>query len=193
VRAAALGVLLTAATIAATTSPIAARNATPQCGSELWSIKTFSDPRRNLVSLRPVRTTVGAIAARPMPRPTPRHRSRGYERHIWRITAEITAYKLGEDGDLHLILFDNGDYMIAEMPSPSCLSSTTRDRRAIINAREYLDRRCPPSNGGWRSLGGVADISGVGFWDVPHGQRGHAKNYAELHPVTHISLISGCA
>lgn len=156
-------------------------------------MKTFSDPGKNLVYLRPVQTTVGAIAARPMPRPTPRLRSHGYERHIWRVTAEITAYKLEEDRDMSLILFDNGVYMIAEMPSPSCLSAATRDRRAIINAREYFDRRCPPSTGGWRSLGGVADLSGVGFWDFPNGQRGHAKNYAELHPVTHISLISGCA
>jgi hypothetical protein len=32
--------------------------------------------------------------------------------------------------------------------------------------------------------GAVAVISGVGFWDFPHGQHGHARNYAELHPVT---------
>jgi hypothetical protein len=38
----------------------------------------------------------------------------------------------------------------------------------------------------------VAYVSGVGFWDVPNRQPGHAKNYAELHPVTRISFLVGC-
>jgi hypothetical protein len=45
----------------------------------------------------------------------------------------------------------------------------------------------------WQSLGAVVLISGVGFWDFPHGQTGAARNYAELHPVTGIRFISGCA
>jgi hypothetical protein len=36
-------------------------------------------------------------------------------------------------------------------------------------------------------------MSGVGFWDFPHGQCGHARNYAELHPVTWLRLIAGCS
>jgi hypothetical protein len=193
-RAAALVTFLAAAAVlAATTKPVSARRAAPACGHDLFDLKTFSDARRNLVYLRPVQTTVGAIAARRRPRQTPTARARGFERHVLRVTAEITEYKLEPDSDIHMILFDKGVYMIAEMPSPACLPRTTRQRRAITNARKYFEQRCGAATNQWRSLGAVADISGVGFWDTPHGQRGHAPNYAELHPVTHIELIAGCA
>jgi hypothetical protein len=32
--------------------------------------------------------------------------------------------------------------------------------------------------------------SGVLFFDFPHGQSGHARNYAELHPVTGFRVLS---
>jgi hypothetical protein len=41
-------------------------------------------------------------------------------------------------------------------------------------------------------LGAVASISGVGFFDIPHTQKPHAVNFAELHPVTGFKVISGC-
>jgi hypothetical protein len=33
----------------------------------------------------------------------------------------------------------------------------------------------------------------VGFFDIPHTQNPHALNFAELHPVTGIKFVSGCA
>jgi hypothetical protein len=41
-------------------------------------------------------------------------------------------------------------------------------------------------------LGAVAIINGVGFFDIPHTQKPHAVNPAELHPVTAIKFVSGC-
>jgi hypothetical protein len=35
---------------------------------------------------------------------------------------------------------------------------------------------------GWQSLGAVAYISGVGFWDFPHGQSGHAPKLRRTPP-----------
>jgi hypothetical protein len=83
--------------------------------------------------------------------------------------------------------------MIAEMPYAGCLPRTTRDRRAIVTARAGFVRRCGFPSSGWQSLGAVASVSGVGFWDVAYGQTGAARNYAELHPVTGLRLIAGCA
>jgi hypothetical protein len=37
----------------------------------------------------------------------------------------------------------------------------------------------------------VATINGVGFFDIPHTQRPNGANFAELHPVTGIRLVSG--
>jgi hypothetical protein len=63
----------------------------------------------------------------------------------------------------------------------------------MIRVRRFFETRCGAATSSWRDLGAVAYISGVGFWDFAHGQRGHARNYAELHPVTGIRIIAGCA
>ena len=128
-----------------------------------------------------------------MPSPTPAVRTRGFARHVWRVAAQITQYRLGADGSIQLILFDANDYMNAEMPSPQCLSPPARDRDAIVAVRRTFEARCGAATPNWRSLGAVVSISGVGFWDFPHGQKGHARNYAELSPVTAIRFVAGCA
>ena len=83
--------------------------------------------------------------------------------------------------------------MIAELPFAACLPRTTRDRRAIVASSVRFVGRCGFPTSDWQPLGAVVLISGVGFWDVAHGQDGAARNYAELHPVTGIRFISGCA
>jgi hypothetical protein len=179
--------------VAATITPTAAtRPARATCGVELWSLKTLSDPQRRLVNLHPRNTSVAAINALPRPYPTPTTRSTVYERRAWRVKAQIVQFKLEDDSDIHLVLFWGGRYMIAEMPYAGCLPRTTRDRRAIVAARVTFVRRCGFPTSSWQSLGAVAYVSGVGFWDVPHGQAGRARNYAELHPVTSLRIVAGC-
>jgi hypothetical protein len=156
---------------------------------ELWSLKTLSDPQRGLVNLHPRNTSVAAINALPRPYPTPRTRSAVYERRAWRVKAQIVQFKLEGDSDIHLILFWAGRYMIAEIAFAGCLSRPTRDRRAIVG----FIRRCGFPSSDWQPLGAVAYVTGVGFWDVPHGQTGHARNYSELHPVTGVRFVAGCA
>ena len=70
-----------------------------------------------------------------MPSPTPGVRTRGFERQGWRVRAQIVEYKLEEDEDIHLVLFDWDAYSIAEMPDASCLTRKTPNRRAIVRAR----------------------------------------------------------
>jgi hypothetical protein len=83
--------------------------------------------------------------------------------------------------------------MIAEMPFAACLPRTTRDQRAIVAARATFVRRCGFPTTDWQPLGAVAYVNGVGFWDVAHGQTGAGRNYAELHAVTGLRLVAGCA
>ena len=159
----------------------------------LSDLKTLSDPRRNLIYFRPRPTTIIAINKREMPHPTPTVRARGYERRVWRVVAQITDYRLDADGNIRLILFDENAYMIAGMPAPRCLPPSTRDRERILDARTLFETRCGPANAEWKKLGAVVHIDGVGFWNFRHGQRGHARNYAELHPVTRLRFVAGCA
>ncbi len=184
---------LTVATAAltATVAPGIASRTRAVCGVELWPLKTLSDPQRRLVRLSPRTTTVRAINARPMPSSPPRRRDR-FERQVWHVKAQIVEYRLEDDGDIHMVLFDRGAYMIAETPTAACLPPTTRDRRAIVLARRRFENACGTADLSWHQLGAVAYISGVGFWDFPHGQTGAARNYAELHAVTAVRIISGC-
>jgi len=187
--------LLLAASVAGACAVAAAgaptRAAQALCGSERWALKTLSDPQRNLVNLRPRTTTVAAINNRRPPAVLTGRRD-AFERQVWRVTVQIVEDKLEADSDIHLVLFGHGGYLIAEMPAAVCLPRGTRDRRAIVGARRVFVRRCGAATDTWRQLGAVAWVSGVGFWDFPHGQSGHARNYAELHPVTAIRLLSGC-
>ena len=164
------------------------------CNADLRALKTLSDPERNRVRLAPKTTSVEAINGLPMPRPTPRRRTTTFSRQVWRIRAQITEYKLRGDGDVHLVVYDGKrSYMIARMPSPACLSARGRARGRIVKARAFFEGLCGPARWSWRPLGAVVWIEGVGFWNVPTEQKGHAGNHAELDPVTRIQLVDGCA
>jgi hypothetical protein len=81
------------------------------------------------------------------------------------------------------------------MPGPGCLSDRTRARRAIEGARAFFEGICGPARPSWRPLGAVVLLDGVGYWDrrARDGRLGHARNNAELHPVTNVRLVAGCA
>jgi hypothetical protein len=168
-----------------------AASARISCGVENWALKTMTDPQRGLVRLRPKATTIAAINALPMPHPTPTSRDNAYERQVWRVRAQVVEYKAEEDGDINIVLFDQGAYLIAEQPAATCLTGA-RARRTMIAARSLFETRCGAATSSWRDLGAVVSIAGVGFWDFAHRQRGHARNYAELHPVTSLRIIAGC-
>jgi hypothetical protein len=162
------------------------------CNVRLKGLKTLSDPQRKLVNLHPKNTTAAAINALPQSHPTPKTRASEFSRRVWRVTAQITEFKIEGDSDIHLVLFDAGAYLIAEMPAAQCLPKRTRDRKAIVAARKKFEASCGKPTNKWKQLGAVAIISGVGFFDIPHTQKPHAGNFAELHPVTGIKFVSGC-
>jgi hypothetical protein len=155
-------------------------------------LKTLSDRQRKLVNLHPKNTTVATINTLPQPHPTPKTRSTAFSRRVWRVPAQITEFKIEGDSDIHLVLFDGGAYLIAEMPAPQCIPKKARDRKAMIAVRKRFESRCGQPTNHWQQLGAVVMISGVGFFDIPHKQRPHAVNFAELHPVTAIKVLVGC-
>jgi len=162
------------------------------CNVRLKGLKTLSDPQRKLVNLHPKNTTVTAINALAQPHATPKTRSTAFSRQVWRVPAQITEFKVEGDSDIHLILFDAGSYLIAEMPAAACIPKKGRDRKAMIAVRKKFQTQCGKPTKQWQPLGAVVLISGVGFFDIPHSQIPHAPNFAELHPVTALKIVSGC-
>jgi hypothetical protein len=69
--------------------------------------------------------------------------------------------------------------MIAEAPNaPSCTVNATPYRKRQMAAARRLVRLCVR-----------AVITGVAFWDFPHGQTGVAPNAIELHPILGFACI----
>jgi hypothetical protein len=176
----------------AATARAEAQDPDRSCNARLKGLKMLTDRQRKLVNLHPKNTTAAAINALPQPHPTPKTRTTDFSRRVWRVTAQITEFKLEGDSDIHLVLFDGGAYLIAEMPAAQCLPKKTRDRKAIVAARKKFELSCGKPTNKWKQLGAVVIISGVGFFDILHTQKPHAGNFVELHPVTGIKFVSGC-
>ncbi|MFL5968673.1 MAG: hypothetical protein ACJ74L_03680 [Gaiellaceae bacterium] len=190
-----LTVLLAVAVLSACAATSVAARGVEQgygCNVRLKGLKTLSDRQAELVNLQPKNTTIAAIAALAQPRRTPTTRSTPFTRRVWRLPAQIVEFKIEGDSDIHLILFDNGSYLVAEMPAAKCIPKKARDRRAMISARKKFETECGKPTNHWQSLGAVVVISGVGFFDIPHSQKSHASNFAELHPVTGLRVVAGC-
>jgi hypothetical protein len=65
-----------------------------------------------------------------------------------------------------------------------------RNRRRVAAREKFTSKFGEPTNH-WKELGAVVAISGVCFFDIPHTQRPHAQNFAELHLVTGFRFVSG--
>ena len=99
---------------------------------------------------------------------------------------------LAFDVGLRLVLFDEPAYINAVIPSPDCLSASTRNRAKIMAAWQEFIGKCGKPSETWQSLGAVFFVRGVGFWSQKRPLRGAAPNGAELQPVTGLRLVAGC-
>ena len=184
--------VLAAATTAVAAFARAERTPNPaNCGGQLWRMKTLSDIGRKAVALAPKTTTIGDIVDRPYPRPVPRLRRTAFQRQNWEVVAQITQFRL-DAGGLRLILFDDGAYVNAVIPVPTCLTTISRGRVAMTSAWNTFGTSCAKGTRDWQPLGAIAYVSGVGFWSDRDGERGAAANGAELYPVTGFRIVAGC-
>src|SRR5262249_29417464 len=159
------------------------------CGFERWPVKTLSDPQAREVDYAPRPATIrylGSLPARPGGQD-----SRGpLEKRTFAVRARLIAVKREEDSDYHLILAAGGTTMIAEMPLLGCTAGGQR-RFAMTAARAGLERAVGgPVGSSWIHPNLPIRLVGVIFFDFPHGQSGHARNYAELHPVIGFRVLA---
>jgi hypothetical protein len=186
-------VLLAATALAAAAAGRDSAGPTPaRCGGELWRLKTLSDLGNKAVQLEPTTTKIAAIGKRPFPRPVPRLRRTTYQRNAWEVVAQITKFRFESDG-IRLELYDDESYLNAVIPTPDCLSQTSRARYDMASTYKLFSAECGrPTTRDWQSLGAIVSVRGVGFWSQRRSLRGAARNGAELHPVTGLRIIAGC-
>ena len=159
------------------------------CGVERWPVKTGSDADRGKVSTSAITTTIASLRSRTKPSSYPNNnRIAPVELHTWLLTATVTQYKEEADSDIHLVIKDgSGRSMIAEIPSPSCVSSASLWRDKISGARTTWKSTYPLSTS-WHYIHRSVRLRGLGFFDVLHGQTGVAPNGIELHPIIGVHL-----
>jgi len=146
------------------------------CGKERWLIKTLQD-RPTLLSARV--TTVANLVGLPRPTQLPATRL-PFERRIYSLLAAVTLVKAESDQDLHLVLEDGGQHIIAEASNPdACTATATNYRRKQMRDARSAVRLCAQ-----------ARVVGVGFWDFKHGQTGVAPNAIELHPILGFACLT---
>jgi hypothetical protein len=175
------------------TTPTAAVSSSAVCGSgAFFRLRTLSDATRNRVNFNSKDTTVTALAALKAPSPTPTSRTTGFERRVWQVVAQITSFRLEANGTIRLVLFQGSSYMNAEMPSPSCLSSTSLARKVIAATRRWFVANCGKPQASSQPLGASVRLNGVGFWAPKASGTGDAPNRAEIAPVIGIHPVAGC-
>lgn len=166
--------------------------ASASCGYWRWPVKTGSDANRYQVDQLAWNTSIRYLRGL---NPPPYfgsyaqdHRIKWPEFHTWRLRHTYVVEVIEEDdSDLHLILRNRfGNTMIAEIPSPACVSASSLWKTRIEAARQAITSRYTVSHYYWTHIGRYAKVKGLGFFDEIHGQTGVAPNGIELHPVTRI-------
>jgi hypothetical protein len=162
-------------------------DASISCGIERWDVKTGTDPAATNVDQTGVHPTTIAQLDALKPPVNPTSRVAPVEDSVYQITATLTAYKIEADSDYHLALADDAKRtMIAEIPAPNCIS-TGPFKSPVTQARRTFDAVLQPT-ASYQTANMKVVITGVGFFDRIHGQRGVAPNGIELHPVLAISF-----
>lgn len=157
---------------------------TGYCGVEFHAIKDLQD---GFVPGNPVDSSVDALGKLPVDaNVTNTSRTRSPTEHnVYRVEATLVGTKGEADSDIHMLLKDpvTGATMNAEIPAGPCLAGSA-DAPQIEAARAALIAAygVPPTSS-YSTLNACVDVTGVAFFDLPHGQTDRAQNTIELHPV----------
>lgn len=170
------------------------------CGEERWPVKTLTDPDAALIK-QFGDTTVAALTS--LASPVAHSMAAVHEYEDSRLPEEeriVTVRVLVEgamkekDRDYHIVVSDPdlpSETMIAEIPDPTC-GVAAKYKAQIAAARAYFAAHfiTPTSKYAVPAEPVPAEITGVVFFDIIHGenggQKGHAVNGVEIHPVLSI-------
>lgn len=164
---------------------VAQRQAPTQCGTERWGVKTLTDPEAERVDLTPSRATVEQLSALPVPAGFNRDAARlPPEFQSYTVEATLVEFKEEDDHDIHLVIVGpSGKSMIAEIPEPTCAEGSRLEAEIARAKVRFIESFGEPNRTSWSQVNAIVTVTGVLFFDVPHGQIGVAPNAVELHPV----------
>ncbi len=185
-------------------------------GEERWPVKVGSDGGATQVdAANPQSKTVHAVIGITRPQlPSDDTTRLEQETKVYVVEGRLVKFKLESgktgDQDYHLVITDDtlqfspggsnttplGHGFVGEIVNPDCIpgrngdpSAQSRFAQQLQNVRAKFEQQFPDITGGWNDAGGIpVRITGVGFFDRPHGQTGRALNGLEIHPILDISF-----
>lgn len=182
-------------------------------GTERWAVKVAADDAASRIDAAAiedvtVRQLNGIVEPTDLPRDEDtRHPS---EKRVLRVTGRLVEYRNEADKDYHLIITDDsrkftqggtktkptGTSFIAEIPHPDCvpgkklaLSTKSHFETQLREVRRTFDQGPAADIGPKKELDVPVRITGLAFFDRPHGQTGRAKNNLEIHPILNIEFL----
>ncbi|HEY5125315.1 MAG TPA: hypothetical protein VIK14_16410 [Ignavibacteria bacterium] len=107
------------------------------------------------------------------------------ETTVYEIEAYVIEYKKEDDRDFHVVIEDpeTEETMVVEIVDPNCPNIDNTSRyETFTKVREWFTTNFHPTKS-FKSTKKKVKLTGVGFFDYLHGQRGMAPNGREIHPV----------
>src|ERR1051325_10381564 len=171
--------------------PFMSNQVLAQCSGERWPVKIGTDSDARTVNLTsPTQTTISNLINIAAPGKLQDAKRDTNEKKTYVVSAILKKFAGMYDLDYHMVIADaQGHNMIAEIPSPSCVPSTSPFAAAIAHARAQFDAVFTATET-FQSVEVPVRITGVGFFDYKEGQAGQAPNAIELHPIIDISFDS---
>ena len=171
---------------------------TGSCGVERWSIKTGSDSAVGQVNMTAQDTTIVNLRGIAVPAgfgsssPSVTYAGSPEIQNFRLTNVTLQQSTLENDSDYHLVILDGaGNSKIAEIPYPGCLTGSSWTTQ-VTNSRNAFDAKYAVTTS-FQTANDTVTLTGVGFFDLLHGQTGVAPNGIELHSVLSICWGLNCA
>ncbi len=165
------------------------------CGVKRWDVKTLSDKDTNCINFKLlIKSSVHEQVNKQRPIKSPKERLSG-EDTVYSIVCYIVCFKKEKDDkDIHLVLQDpeTMETMVGEVISEECQSVQLTSRyRKIKKLNEWFNANIgnPKAKFYYPPTPILVHITGIGFYDFNHGQKGMAANGREIHPILSMELI----
>lgn len=188
-----------------------------QCGgTERWAVKVAADPGAAQIAVQhPQVATLDDLVHLPRPTlPSDDVTRLPAERAVRTVLGRLVEFKQERgkagDSDFHLVVSDatllyspsgagtqpSPHSLVAEIPDPACVGGAHGSvtgpsvvAAKLQQVRDAFTQQFPSITAGWNTAQGIpVRLTGVVFFDRPHGQVGRALNGLELHPVLAIEF-----
>ncbi len=162
-------------------------------GAERWSEKVFTDTGAVSIDFaNPHSTSISYLIGLPTVTPsTYQNKIEPQEDSVYTVIVTIKEYRPESDSDMHLVITDaTSNTMVAEIPDYGCSSVAVSPKAAeFAKCRDWAIANLGTVINTSVNIPKVV-ITGVSFYDPPHGQSGAAPNNMELHSVIDIHFYS---